>query len=302
MSDETDETGETNETDETGETNETNETNETPKTPDAAPPRPRSAASRARRIGGAATGVGRGDASRPTPGRARPATEPDADAPADTDTAGTGGPVRLRKGASAAATSDEDADEDEAAATGGSSAAKPGRRTVTVALPGWVSWVPAIAFAAAAIVFLALFAADQLGGDDDTTSAAQRDTVLAAAKTCVARLNTYKYNALDAAEKAGTQCTTGRLTTDYRKTLNTIIRKNAPKLKATQVTVISRAGIESVSGNGKQWTVLLYGQLNITTANQPKGRIDPFAQLARMQQVDGKWVISKVDTVSSVAS
>ena len=81
-----------------------------------------------------------------------------------------------------------------------------------------------------------------------------------------------------------------------------VIKKNAPRLKAVQLAKITTAGIESVTKNGKQWTVLAYGQLNITTSQEKQGRVDPFAVVARLQQVDGKWLLSKIDTVSSFSS
>jgi hypothetical protein len=64
---------------------------------------------------------------------------------------------------------------------------------------------------------------------------------------------------------------------------------------------VNTAGIESVTANGKQWNVLIYGQLNITNNQTGKqGRIDPFALVATMESVKGTWLIAKVTLLSTV--
>lgn len=276
-------------------------------------PRPRSATSRARRIGGAA-------ATAATPA-AEPATsDAEASEPADATTS-----LRKRRTAEPAAegTKDKPARSAKAAMAAKSSTTSKasrsatsttaddtpagdvaGRRQVTLSVPAWLRWAPGFAFLAVAIAFLALFVADRVGNDTpSTTSSTARQEVLAAAKKCLATVNTYRYNQLDEARKAGTACTTGKLTTDYQNTVTNVIGKNAPGLKAVQLAKINAAGIESVTKNGKQWTVLAYGQLNITTANTgAQGRVDPFAVVARLQQVRGEWKLSKIDTVSSFSS
>ncbi|MEO9137771.1 MAG: hypothetical protein ABI345_01765 [Jatrophihabitans sp.] len=264
-----------------------------------AAPTPVSAASRARRMGGGAAGLARERAAASRePADSGPPVDPNADLSATRtrarhrdDGTATVPETSLSKTASAPAT---DTAEDD------SSESEP-KAALTFSVPAWLAWAPPVAFAAVAAVFIALFIADHVGNGASVTSNTERQTVLAAAKTCVATLNTYDYRTLDAAEKSGVACTTGRLTTDYQATMTNVIMKNAPELKSGQVAKINTAGIESVSPSGQQFTVLLYAQLNVSSANYPKGRVDPFAASAIMQKVGGKWLIAKINTVSSLS-
>lgn len=258
-----------------------------------ATPKPRSATSRARRIGGAGSAGGARPASTPAPTRPSSvslgkAPEPAQAAPGRVPATGSSAP------APPAAESQPARPADPAGSSG---------RGVHLSLPGWAVWAPAVALATAAVVFLVLFLVARTGGSGDIDRSAEtRDKVLAAAKTCIATLNTYRYDQLPTAEAAGVKCTTGRLTTDYKRTVDNIIKKNAPALQAIQQAKITTAGIESVTGNGTQYTVLAYGTLAITTAKQKQGRQEPFAVVARLQQVGDAWLLSKVDTVSSFSA
>ena len=85
-------------------------------------------------------------------------------------------------------------------------------------------------------------------------------------------------------------------------TETTVIKKYAGPLKATQTAQISRGAIESVSPHGKQWTVLVFGQLSVVNTNEPKGRTDPFAAQVTMEKVHGKWLMSGLQTVATPLS
>ncbi len=259
-----------------------------------------SAASRARRIGGSTRpragldsdteariddAVARAKPPARKPGRPAPPSAPPAAA------AAVKGRAASAKG-TAAAVKDRPAD---AATDDGSGPGSGG--------PAWLAWAPAAILAAGAIamvVVITLVAHGVWWGKDTASqksTSALREQVTAAAKTCLAATNTYKYTDLDKFERAGTACTTGAQTTQFRKAVDTLIRKNAPKLKFTQTAQINKAAVESVSGG--QWTILLFGQLQVTNASTPSGRTDPFAALVRMQKVKGKWLISSLQTVSS---
>ncbi len=129
-----------------------------------------------------------------------------------------------------------------------------------------------------------------------------REQILAAAKTCVARTNTYKYTELPTYSATVKQCTTGALTGQINRTISTVIDKYAPTLKAIQTAQISRGAIEAVSSGGKQWTVLVFGQLSVVNTNDPKGRTDPFAAQVQMEKVHGKWLMSGLKTVATPVS
>jgi hypothetical protein len=171
------------------------------------------------------------------------------------------------------------------------------------AVPDWLRWIPAGLLSAGAItmaVLLIVFSHGVWWGRP--SGAVVREQMLAAAKTCVAQTNTYKYTALDKYTAAANACTTGRLTGQLQKTIKTVIKKYAPGLKATQTAQISRGALEAVSPHGKQWTVLVFGQLTVVNTNDPKGRTDPFAAQVQMEKVNGKWLMSGLKTVATPVS
>lgn len=231
-----------------------------------------SAASRARRIGGLPTAAPR-------------STHGDKDA-AGADAA-TAVSVEKRPTVAEAAPDEDDAPR----------RSRESKRTV----PAWLAWLPAAAFVAVAIVFLALLIVSRVGNSgNNITSAKQREIVLAAAKNCVAATNTYKYTDVDSYERAGLACSTGVYAKQYRTAMDTLIKKNAPTQKFTQIAQVNLAGIESVTDNGKQWSALVYGQLNITNVTTGKqGRVDPFSVVVTMEQAGGKWLIGNVRLVST---
>lgn len=266
-------------------------------------PRPAaSAASRARRIGGGTAAVG----ARPA-GAGTTASETDTSATDDTEVIAAKPAAGKRSAAKptskvsvAKLRSDKRAPADDTVVR--TKTATPAGSGIT--LPAWVAWVPAAALLVAAIAVLAFFVADHVGGDSSSApSQKERQTVLAAAKSCVAAMNSYKYTDIDGYERAGTKCTTGTLTTQFRKTVDTLIRKAAPTQKFTQTAQINLAGIEAVTKSGKQWTILVYGQLNITNKNTGKqGRVDPFAVVATMEKPHSSWVVARVKLLSSIGS
>ncbi len=295
-----------------------------PEPEDAAAPEPparpqpsaaATAASRARRIGGRVTPAG------PTPDKPTPAPEPATAAaePAqpEADTAAKRSRLSFRKAAAAPAADGDraeadspvdpdpavDADTKTDVATDDGVAATEGTVGPPPEVPVWLRWTPAAVLTAGVItmaVLLTVFSHGVWWGRPSGN--AVREEMLAAAKTCVARTNTYKYTALAAYATAAHQCTTGELTVQLDKTIKTIIKQYAPTLKATQTAQISRGALEAVSPHGKQWTVLVFGQLTVVNTNEPKGRTDPFAAQVRMEKVHGKWLMSGLKTVATPVS
>jgi hypothetical protein len=256
------------------------ETVEEPGAPAPKAPPAASAAARARRIGGR---VG----PKPTP---PPAAGPDATAPG----------VALGKPAK----TDEPGRAASSPSAGTSAApADPDAPSVVPVIPGWLRWLPAEVLTAAALIMAVLMIVFSHGVWWATASGNHvREEMLAAAKTCTVKTNTYKYTELPAYSAAVKQCTTGRLTGQINRTITTVIKKYAGPLKAVQTAHISRGAIESVSPHGKQWTVLVFGQLSVTNSNEPKGRTDPFAAEVTMEKVHGKWLMSGLQTVATPLS
>lgn len=231
------------------------------------------AARRARRIGGRPAGAAEGTtaAAAPTSSESATPARPERRAPAPT-----------------AATTAADAD------------------STRAVVPGWLTWLPAAVLSAGAVilaVLLIVFSHGVWWGPDASNvptgkTAALREQVLAAAKTCVAAANSYKYSDLDTYQHKSLACTTGQFTSQLNDTINRVIRVNAPKIKAQQTAQISRGGIESISDDGTQWTILLYGKLSVTNTSYPTGRTDPFGAQVIMEKAHGKWLITKLTTVS----
>ncbi|HZC72510.1 MAG TPA: hypothetical protein VE442_17570, partial [Jatrophihabitans sp.] len=167
-------------------------------------------------------------------------------------------------------------------------------------LPGWLRWAPAgilsagvVAMAVVLIVFSnGVWWARPAGNTI-------RQEVLAAAKTCLAAQNTYKYTDLDAYEQRALGCTTGHLHTALHDAIETLVKKKAPKLHASQTAQINRAGIVSISSDGRRWTILVFAQLGVVNTNFPKGRVDPFAARVIMEKVGDRWLATEVDEVST---
>jgi hypothetical protein len=236
--------------------------------------------------------------TRPRPDRSAPATAP----------------VSIRKRGSAAGPADDAAP---AATTSPAGvAAQPGTAEIPVVVqtvtPAWLNWLPAAVLSAGALALAVLILVFSNGvwwgpspGAAPTGAQAPnavRERVLAAAKTCIASTNSYKYTALDAFEKKALSCSTGQFTSQLQNTIETLIKVNAPKLKSSQTAQINRGGIEAVTSDGRQWTVLLFGQLTVVNTNDSKGHTDPFAAQVTMQKAGNKWLIAHLSTVSSPLS
>lgn len=185
----------------------------------------------------------------------------------------------------------------------------PARPPDAAPLPGWLNWLPAMVLGAGALVMAILlvvfshgvwWGATPPGKPSAQQVNAARDQVLAAAKSCVATSNTYKYTDIAGYESKALACTTGKVRSQVQTTIQTSIKSLAPKLKHSQTCQINTAGIEKVGADGT-WTLLVFGQLESTDTNNPQGVTDPFAAQVQMQQVHGKWLMSGLSEISSQA-
>jgi hypothetical protein len=270
--------------------------------PDGTAPKPVRSTSRARRIGGTGKSSSPSPAPSPTPSPAA-GTAPESEAPqtvaGQTSVRLDKRPAATAKGAKAPETDGDD--------TGDADAETDVDLVVDdEPRPGAPMWLPALvalAGTAAAIVFLVLGVIASSGvwwGKTDGVRV-QRGAVLAAAKSCMATMNTYDYRKLDQAEQAGLACTTGKLTSQYRTAIEKVIKPQASKVQFTQTAQILNAGVEGVSADGSQWTVLVFGQLS--TTNSATGtktpRLDLFSARAVLQQAGGKWRIANYEYAPS---
>lgn len=251
-----------------------------------------SAASRARRIGG------------------RPAARPGTDGVAAT-AAGSGAGTTLVDDSVTDAPKKTGASKKESGArdrpslrkAGAADHARPSRaeREPAGTAPGWLRWLPAAILVTGVIaIAVVLFIASNGVWRGKPSASAQRDQVLAAAKTCVAATASYSYTDLAGFEKRATSCTTGQFTKSFRSSVKDVVDKLAPKTKAVSKAQIDKAGLQSVSDG--QWTVVVYGRVTITNTTVPKGRIDPFSAVAIMQKKSGNWVIAKLNLIHQPTS
>jgi Mce-associated membrane protein len=157
------------------------------------------------------------------------------------------------------------------------------------------TWLAALlAFAVVALVVLNILLA---GYYKSTNISQDRERVLAAAKSAVPVILSYNYQHFDADVVAAGNLLTGRARTDYQQAMSATIKPGALKIKAVVEAQVDTAGIESVSGNGQQVAVLVYGQQKVTSTNVSAPRTDPFRVRAILDRVGGKWLVSKFDQV-----
>jgi hypothetical protein len=165
---------------------------------------------------------------------------------------------------------------------------------------GWI--IAAVAALAAAVLLgVGLWLTDGVWWAKSSTSAHReqvRQQVLAAAKTCTAAILSYDYRTLAQNEKTGQACATGQLKADYTKLMDTTVKTIAPQNKAVQVLQVAKAGITSVSSDGKQWVILVYGQQSVTTSTVTSPRLDISSASVTLNNVGGVWLVSNMTTTA----
>jgi hypothetical protein len=265
---------------------------EGPTDPPAQPRRPSpgaQAASRARRIGG----------------RPLPAPRP-TDVPTDAgDEAPAGDPpaADLGKTADPATSADDGAARDRPAEDAAPDDATPPGKERKARRPGRWRWVPAgvAGLAAAALLGVSIWQADGVWWNKPATasSLSLRTQVLAAAKTCGAAVTSYDYKSFAASEQAGLACTTGDFTTQYKTAMEQTVKNLAVQSQTTQNTQVAKAGIQSVSPDGKQWVILVYGQQVVSNkATDPSSpRLDQLTMQVTMTLVGKAWLVSSIQQV-----
>lgn len=217
---------------------------------------------------------------RPSP---RPADARSADSAADSKTVGKDR-VTVTKPAKATAEATATAAEVEPAA-------RPHR--VQVRSARWLAAVLAVLalLLAGASAWLVITAPGQAG------SVNQRDQALSAAKSSVALILSYDYRSFDAGLATAKAQLTGRANSDYVQAMTSTIKPAAIKSKVVVQAQTDSAGVETVSADGKQVTVVVFGQQKVTNSALTSPRIDPFRVRATMNLVGGHWLVSKFDQI-----
>jgi Mce-associated membrane protein len=128
-------------------------------------------------------------------------------------------------------------------------------------------------------------------------SRAQREKALATAKTAVPLILSYNYQHFDSAVSAAKARLTGRATTDYVQAMTKTIKPTAAKVHAVVQAQTDGAGVESVAENGKQVTVVVFGEQKVSNTALTAPRIDLFRVRVTLNQVGEQWLVSKFDQI-----
>ncbi|MEO6702413.1 MAG: hypothetical protein ABI140_09520 [Jatrophihabitantaceae bacterium] len=128
-------------------------------------------------------------------------------------------------------------------------------------------------------------------------SVSQRDQALSAAKSSVPLILSYNYKSFDADLAKAQAQLTGRAKADYVKAMSSTIKPAAAKADVVVQAQTDSAGVESVSANGDQVTVVVFGEQRVTNTALSSPRIDPFRVRATLDRVAGHWLVSKFDQI-----
>ncbi len=128
-------------------------------------------------------------------------------------------------------------------------------------------------------------------------SVEDRDRALSAAKTEVPLILSYDYRSFDAGVAKAKAELTGRAVTDYTTAMAKTIKPTAIKVKAVVQAQTDGAGVESVSPDGRQVTVVVFGEQKVTNSSLAAPRTDLFRVRATLNLVGGQWLVSKFDQI-----
>ncbi len=126
-------------------------------------------------------------------------------------------------------------------------------------------------------------------------SASARAQLLASVKTSTALVVSYDYRHLTQDAATAESHLTGAFKTQYATAMTKTVSPKAVAQKAVVAGQVSSAGVETVSRDGRTATLLVLGQLNVTSSSQTTARSDVFRVRVTVQRVGTAWLISKID-------
>ncbi len=135
------------------------------------------------------------------------------------------------------------------------------------------------------------------GSSDPAGSVSQRDQALSAAKTSVPLILSYSYQTFDADQAKAKAQLTGKAQSDYATAMTTTIKPAAVKAHVVVQASTEGAGVETVSPDGDQVTVIVFGEQKVTNTSLQAPRIDIFRVRAVLERVGGHWVVSKFNQI-----
>lgn len=161
-----------------------------------------------------------------------------------------------------------------------------------VAGPGWTL------VAVAAVLMVALALADVAlwpGRHHGPARAELRERLLASVDAGIVAVLSYDYRHLDEDAGAAEAHLTGAYRDDYSAAMIKTIKPTAPRVKAVVQGAIGSSAVASVTRDGSQATVLIFGQQTVTNAAQRTPRYDMVSLRVTAQLVRGTWLIAKLD-------
>jgi Mce-associated membrane protein len=166
--------------------------------------------------------------------------------------------------------------------------------------PSRASWrAPVGLVALLAVLLLALAGLDGwlLASRPGAGSRSERDQALSSAKTAVPAILSYDYRHFDSDVSTARGRLTGRAVTDYAQAMDRTIKPTATKVHAVVQAQTDGAGVEAVSADGKQVTVVVFGEQKVTNTSLSQPRIDLFRVRVTLDRVGGQWLVSKFDQI-----
>jgi Mce-associated membrane protein len=159
--------------------------------------------------------------------------------------------------------------------------------------------LPALLAAVLVVGLLALAGLDGwlLTSQPGSGSRAERERALSTAKSAVPLILSYDYQHFDSDVATAKARLTGRAVNDYAQAMAKTIKPTATKVHAVVQAQTDGAGVEAVSGNGNQVTVVVFGEQKVTNISLTAPRIDLFRVRVTLDRVQGQWLVSKFDQI-----
>jgi Mce-associated membrane protein len=157
--------------------------------------------------------------------------------------------------------------------------------------------VPAWLVVVGAVLALAGLDGWLLTSQPGSGSRAQRDQALSTAKSAVPLVLSYDYRHFDSDVAAAKARLTGRAVNDYVQAMARTIKPTATKVHALVQAQTDGAGVEAVSSDGNQVTVVVFGEQKVTNTSLTAPRIDLFRVRVTLDRVRGQWLVSKFDQI-----
>lgn len=160
---------------------------------------------------------------------------------------------------------------------------------------GWVMvavLVVALFTLLAGVVALGLHSATMTSTED---LANVRKQAVAAGRAHAKVILSYDYRTLQRDFRRGQQATTGDFRSDYQKTTDKLVKKTAKKYHTVVTAKVVDASVVHAS-QGKV-RLLLYVDQNTVSDLKKNGRLDQNRVLMTLEDVNGKWLVSKLDSL-----